>query len=66
MKARLSQLGGRDGKLFEGSLSHAQKVEEVTVRLDPEGLSWMPVDKDRLYWKQMMANEFCKAVLTKS
>ncbi|MBD1844784.1 hypothetical protein H6F89_15555 [Cyanobacteria bacterium FACHB-63] len=63
LKARLCQLGGRDGSLFEGDLSKAIRVEEVTRRLDPEQKSWMPLNRSRLVWIQITADEYCRLIL---
>jgi hypothetical protein len=65
LKARMMQLGGRDGKLFQGSLSHAQRVEEITSSLDPDSLPWMPVEANRAFWSQISAEEFCRQILTR-
>lgn len=63
LKARLCQLGGRNGSLFEGDLSKANRVEEVTRRLDPEQKSWMPLARDRLVWIQISAAEYCQLII---
>ncbi len=65
LKARLCQLGGRDGALFQGSITHARKVEEVTMRLDPEHKPWMPINPQRTRWAQMSAQAYVEAILTK-
>jgi hypothetical protein len=65
LKARLCQLGGRDGLLFQGDLGKALKVEEITKRLDPEGKSWLPLAPNRLIWIQITAKEFCKMINSK-
>jgi hypothetical protein len=66
LKARLCQLGGRKGHLFNGSITHAQKVEEVTRELDPDNLSWFPISKDRDFWIQTDAVAFIKRILTQA
>lgn len=66
LKATLSQLGGRDGWLFLGSLPHAQKVADVTSEYDPEGLPWLPIDSYRHRWTQVSPVEYCLALLSSS
>jgi predicted transcriptional regulator len=66
LKARLCQLGGRNGNLFRGSMPDAQRVEKVTKELDPDGLPWMPVAEDRRSWIQMDAQTYCKAIWNQS
>lgn len=65
IKARLSQLGGKDGSLFSGSLSAAQRVEDIIKGLDPDQLSWMPLADDRRFWINLSAVEFCRRILAK-
>ena len=64
LKANLTQVGGRDGKLFQGDMTRANRVAEMTSRLDPCGLSWLPVDKDRRFWQAMTALDYCRQVLS--
>lgn len=63
LKARLIQLGGRKGHLFEGSITHAKTVEAITRKLDPEGLAWFPVSPARDFWISADASDFVKRVL---
>jgi hypothetical protein len=63
LKANLSQVGGRDGKLFQGDISKAQRVAEFTSALDPDGLPWLPVDKERRFWTSIAAFDYCRGIL---
>lgn len=64
LKARLCQLGGRDGRLFRGDLGAAMKVAEVTGKLDPDGLTWLPVDSQRVYWLVINPVDYARQILT--
>lgn len=65
LKARLCQLGGRGGHLFQGSLVHAQKVEAKTKELDPRGLAWFPLSPDRDYWIHLSgAAEYVRRIIS--
>lgn len=63
LKARLCQLGGRKGDLFQGSLPHALKVAQVTSQLDPDGLSWFPTTPDRDFWVIQDAQSYARSRL---
>ncbi len=64
LKARLCQLGGRGSGLFEGDLTRAEKVAQITGKLDPDGKSWLPLTPNRLTWIQISAQEYCHQILT--
>lgn len=66
VKARLCQVGGRDGKLFRGDLASAERVAAMTSKLDPQGESWFPVAENRISWIQISAEDFCRKLFLES